>query len=100
LNEIERTPNCTTSESCEPLLELTVMLAECSAGDDVHHSATPPVSGMLTLTELLPAAGIAVALAVPCPPRLPVSNDIAGILRRMQPRCQRYRGCSPSGLMT
>ena len=22
----------------------------------------------------------------------PVSNDIAGILRRMQPRCQRYRG--------
>ena len=26
------------------------------------------------------------------PTRSPVGNDIAGILRRMQPRCQRYRG--------
>ena len=26
--------------------------------------------------------------------RRPVNNDIAGILRRMQPRCQRYRGGS------
>ena len=25
----------------------------------------------------------------------PVRNDIAGILRRMQPRCQRYRGSLP-----
>ena len=32
-------------------------------------------------------------------PRLrpgPVRNNIAGILRRMQPRCQRYRGGSPA----
>ena len=29
--------------------------------------------------------------------RPPVNNDIAGILRRMQPRCQRYRGSLRSG---
>ena len=61
----------------------------------LHAPSKPAGHSRTTLSRTIQPdrTAISCGLSIPVQRGVPVDNDIAGILRRMQPRCQPYRYC-------